>query len=152
MTVIVWDGEKLVTDRKATDGTLKWESSKAWYVNSSLHGVCIVSGVGFLKQIITLRGWVANGLDPQQCPYSHDEINCQLIVVTDNGLYQYDELPYPIERGFIPCAFGHGRDFAYGALAMGANAEQAVDVANRYSNYCGLGKEVFTLHNYKDTS
>jgi hypothetical protein len=149
MTVIVWDGEHLVTDRKATDGSLKWESSKAWYVSSPTHGVCIVSGVGHLKQIITLRNWIAEGADPQQYPYLHSEVSCQLVVVTDAGLLLYDESPYPIERGFTPCAFGHGRDFAYGALAMGANAEQAVDAANKYSHHCGLGKEVFTLHSRK---
>lgn len=149
MTVIVWDGEKLVTDRKATDGTLKWESSKAWYVSSPVHGVCIVSGVGFLKDIISLREWFAKGADPQQYPFLHSTVNCQLIAVTDSGLMLYDDSPYPVERGFAPCAFGHGRDFAYGALAMGANAEQAVDAANKYSQHCGLGKEVFTLHSRK---
>ena len=29
MTVIVWDGKTLATDRMANDGSQKWESSKA---------------------------------------------------------------------------------------------------------------------------
>ena len=32
MTIIVWDGETLATDRQANDGHEKWESEKAWYV------------------------------------------------------------------------------------------------------------------------
>lgn len=148
MTVIVWDGNHLVTDRKATDGSLKWESSKAWYVGNPHFGTCIVSGVGFLHNIIMLREWFKDGADPAHYPFLHKETNCQLIVVTDGQLLLFDNSPYPLQKD-APCAFGHGKDFAYGALAMGATAEQAVDAANKYSQHCGLGKEVFSLHESK---
>ena len=149
MTVIVWDGERLVTDRKATDGSLKWESSKAWYVTHPDYGVCIATGVGHLSDIITSREWFANGSAADKWPFLHKETSCQFIVVTTDGLLLFEKSPYPVEYGVTPCAFGHGRDFAYGAIAMGANAEQAVDAANRYSQHCGLGKEIFSLHESK---
>jgi len=47
MTVLVWDGVSLATDRQANDGSAKWESDKAWYITDKKTGkVCIVSGVG----------------------------------------------------------------------------------------------------------
>ena len=42
-------------------------------------------------------------------------------------------------------AIGQGSHFAYGAMAMGASAEQAVEVANKFSIYCGIGVDTYTL-------
>ena len=60
MTVVVWDGETLATDRQASDGSLKWETDKAWYVGRG-DSIYIVSGVGLLKNIIELREWFKRG-------------------------------------------------------------------------------------------
>ena len=50
MTVVVWDGKTLATDRQANDGYMKWEAEKAWYMarqNTTYNSVhYIVSGVG----------------------------------------------------------------------------------------------------------
>lgn len=37
------------------------------------------------------------------------------------------------------------RDYAYGALAMGADAVRAVEVACEYDNGCGMGIDVLTI-------
>ena len=63
----------------------------------------------------------------------------------DEGLVRYEDTHIPIEHGKEPCAFGHGRDFAYGVLAMGGTAEQAVQVANKYSVDCGIGVALYSL-------
>ena len=149
MTVLVWDGDTLATDRQANDGSLAWESSKAWYISGKT-GVCIATGVGMLKDIIVAREWWKEGGQPSHWPFSHTTNNCQFIVVDGGGLHLFDGTPYPETRAFTPCAFGHGRDFAYGALAMGANAKEAVEAANKYSLHCGIGVELFTLHRNGD--
>ena len=54
MTIIVWDGEGLATDRQAIDGSHKRETDKAWYISRG-DTIYIVSGVGLLKNIINVH-------------------------------------------------------------------------------------------------
>jgi len=142
MTVIVWDGNKLATDRQASDGVVKWESPKAWYAIVDKY-MNILSGVGKLKHILDLRDWYQNGASPNLFP--RVDATSQLIVVNKHGLFRFEGSPTPIPHGFRSCAFGTGREFAYGALAMGADAVQAVEAANKFSAHCGLGVEVFAI-------
>ena len=69
----------------------------------------------------------------------------QLILVDSEGLSRYEGTPHPIKHGGNACAFGDASDFAYGALAMGATAVEAVRVAINYSNKCGGNIESFSL-------
>jgi hypothetical protein len=142
MTVIVWDGQQLATDRQASDGVVKWESPKAWYAIIDKH-VNILTGFGKLKAVLEMRDWYQEGADPNKFP-RHDG-SSQFIVVNRHGLFRFENSPTPIPHAFRSCAFGTGREFAYGALAMGADAIQAVEAANKYSAHCGLGVEVFKI-------
>lgn len=45
----------------------------------------------------------------------------------------------------VPICYGEGRDFAYGALEMGANAIKAVEVASKYCISCGMGIDVLSF-------
>mgnify|MGYP003149565023 CR=1 len=154
MTVVVWDGETLATDRQASDGSLKWETDKAWYVMRD-DKPYIVSGVGYLKYIVSLREWFINGAVPNEYPYglkdSATRITTQQLVVVDKdkGLIVYDDSPYPTVHGFVPCAFGDGKEFSYGALSMGATSSEAVGVTNEHSLHCGKGVAIYSLHKSK---
>ena len=155
MTVIVWDGENLATDRQATDGSHKWETDKAWYITRG-DSVYIVSGVGLLKNIVNLREWYKEGADPKNYSLNGSSssngqlVTQQLLVVSqDKGLFVYEDSPYPIHRGFEPCAFGEGKEYAYGALAMEATSVEAINIANSYSLHCGKGIALYSLRNRK---
>ena len=144
MTVLVYDGTHLATDTGATDGRVMWETTKAWYHNAQ-HPT-ILSGVGSLKNILLMRDWYINGADKDKFPTQQTgNYRCDFVVVTEEGLLRYEDTYIPIEHGKEPCAFGHGRDFAYGVLAMGGTAEQAVQVANKYSVDCGIGVALYSL-------
>lgn len=154
MTVIVWDGKDLATDQQANDGSMKWEAEKAWYVTHPDTGkICIVSGVGMLGYIIQLRDWFAGGCDWEH--RMHLDIApsmAQLIVVDEQGLCVYEgfhgyesKATFSPVRLQSPMAFGEGKEYAMGALAMGANAAQAVNIANEYSLHCGKGVALYTL-------
>lgn len=151
MTVVVWDGESLSTDRQANDGSLKWETDKAWYIMRD-DKPYIISGVGYFKYIIALREWFKEGADPNKYPHGvdarvHRITSSQLIVVSrDEGLILYDDSPHPIVHGFVPCAFGDGKEFSYGALSMGATSSEAVGVTNEHSLHCGKGVATYSLH------
>jgi hypothetical protein len=141
MTVIVWDGTNLATDKAGTDSHRKWATTKAWY-----HEGSILTGAGSLKLILEMREWYKRGAKTEDFPNEQRSSHfCQFVVVDEHGLKRYEQSPIPIEHGFNACAFGTGQDFAYGALAMGASAEQSVEATNKFSVNCGHGVEVFTI-------
>ena len=146
MTVIVWDGKTLATDRMANDGSQKWESSKAWYSKNKDNEVCIVSGVGLLSYIKQLSDWYLKGMQEPVPTIPHGM--AQLVVVKADGLYElhYNKL---IKRN-PPCAFGDAKDMAMGALGMGATSQQAVEVCNNNALQCGKGVELYTLQGGND--
>lgn len=145
MTVIAWDGKTLCTDQQANDGSMKWEAEKAWYVTNKATGkICIVTGVGTLGYIIQLRDWFASGMETA---LDITPNMAELIVVDDEGLCVFSgEKTYSPVRLKAPMAFGHGREYAMGAMAMGANASDAVTIANEYSLHCGKGVACYTIH------
>jgi hypothetical protein len=57
--------------------------------------------------------------------------------------YEQDCLPYEIEDKKY--AIGSGRDFAIGAMEMGASAEEAVLVASKYEVSCGNSVDILDL-------
>lgn len=144
MTVIAWDGEVLATDTQCTMGNAKYNSPKAWY--ESVGGqACIISGVGTLKNIHRHKDWLLKDNRPE-FPYGDVENHYyQFILVTKEGLLRYEGTPHPIIHGVNACAFGEASDFAYGALAMGATAIEAVKVAIQYSHQCGGNVESYSL-------
>jgi hypothetical protein len=153
MTIVVWDGQTLATDRQANDGSQKWETDKAWYVVKD-NKPYIVSGVGVLQDIILLREWFTNGAKKDEFPISSRSnrmsYTAQLVVVSKNeGLMLYEGTPHPVVHGFTPCAFGDGKDFSLGALSMGATSTEAVGIANEHSLHCGKGITELTLNESK---
>lgn len=141
MTIVVWDGKVLATDKAATDGSLQWETTKAWYIRGT-----IVSGVGLLSNILECRDWWAEGGEADKYPLCQStDYYCEFLIVQLDGLWRYERMPTAIEHGKVPCAFGSGRAIAFGALAMGANAEKAVEIVNQYSADCGLGVATYAL-------
>ncbi len=144
MTVIAWDGKVLATDTQCMLGNAKYQAPKAWY--KSVRGqACIISGVGTLRSIHRHKDWL---IDNYGVPFPYADLHhhyYQLILVDSEGLSRYEGTPHPIKHGGNACAFGDASDFAYGALAMGATAVEAVRVAMNYSNKCGGNIESFSL-------
>lgn len=146
MTIVVWDGETLATDKAANDGAAQWETTKAWYTQDAFDQQVIVSGVGVLCNILLMRDWYTNGQQATLFPREQmGDLWCQFLLVNHEGLWRYEQSRIPIEHGKLPCAFGVGKDFAFGALAMGADAVTAVGVANDHSIHCGLGVNTYVL-------
>jgi len=145
MSIVVWADGHLATDRAASDGETQWDTIKAWY-----HKGEILSGVGLLTNILWVREWYKTGANPETYPpCQYRPLYCEFLVVDTDGLRRYAQCPVPIEHGFEHCAFGVGKQIAFGALGMGASAEQAVDIVNQYSPYCGLGVNIYTLEGDK---
>ena len=147
MTCIVWDGMTFATDKAASDGTVQWRSVKAWPWNGVL-----LSGAGPLQSILAMRDWYKGGAFPNEFPSVQLTPHfCHFVVLIRGiGMVRYEQGPEVIEQGFIPCAFGEGQSFALGAMAMGATAYRAVEIANEHSVHCGLGVDIYTIGELND--
>jgi len=142
MTVIVWDGTTLAVDRAGSDSYTKWEQEKSWIVGES-----VIAGTGRLDTVLRMRRWFTEGGRDGEYPELQKDADTwgDFIIVDINGLRRYERTCTPIEHGFNKCAFGSGKEFAYGVLAMGGTAHQAVQVANKYSQSCGIGIDLYTF-------
>lgn len=137
MTVIVWDGITLAADRQITDGGLVSAGTKL-FIHRDGSRACAFCGS--YVQGMMLKDWYLGGAWVEKWPGGCSDTT--LIVLDEHGCAEYSEFPVrqPIELTY---AWGSGRDYAIGAMAMGATATQAVGVANRFSNECGFGLDEF---------
>lgn len=143
MTVVCWDGATLASDRQLTvDGELKGLTRK---IARSRNGtICGASGDAALcnKAI----EWVLGGMKQDRRPSAGNGEDVDLIVVLPNGnaLLALDNAltmePLPRKQW----AIGSGAQLALGAMAMGATAERAVQVASSLSVNCGGGVDILT--------
>lgn len=70
-------------------------------------------------------------------PFPHSSSGGTLLVLTkEKGLLRYKDLPIPYLHGANNYAIGEGAPFAYGAMFMGATAEEAVAAAIDGSPHC----------------
>lgn len=144
MTVIVWDGETLASDKQATNSGLKLTTTKIFRIRDHLVGFS-----GDLDFAYAMRTWFENGADPEKFPKHQEDDNkwVGMIVITpDKKVLKYERSPYPMD--FTEAKYlciGSGRDFAFGALAMGADAYKAVMIACLYEASCGMGIDTLKL-------
>lgn len=142
MTIIVYDGDELALDGAAIHEGTKVPIVKAW---TSPTGE-VITGIGNAAQIAVMRDWYLDGAKRDDFPLTGQREGnpwCELIVASRDGLRRYENLHLPVQHGKNKCAFGVGKDFAYGALAMGATASQAAEVALKYAPDTGHG-----IHTY----
>jgi len=134
MSVIVWDGKTLAADTLATNGNLKRYTTKVWRMGDRL-----VGGAGTATGIQAMLDWIEGGMKREAFPKEDTSEDSVVVwVVHKNGyVAKFEGGPYPITYHDETWADGSGRDFAYGAMAMGADAAKAVEVACLYDAYCG---------------
>lgn len=148
MTVIVWDGKTLATDKQAVQSELTRTVTKSRIIRGHL---CAVAGDWDLAQ--EMFAWFERGAKPDDIPpfFRNKEDWVAFVAITpDKRVLKYERSPYPmdftetvkVDGWFV---FGSGRDFAIGALAMGASPEEAVRIASKYCSTCGRGVDVLHL-------
>ena len=142
MSVIVWDGKTLAADRQATCSDMAARVTKARRLESGE----VLAWTGDQEQGLALARWYEAGADRDKWPAFQKGTDWTRLIVADaDGVHFYDKEPEQqrLEEPFA--AWGSGRDFAIGALAMRANAEKAVEVASMFNVHCGCGCDVFEL-------
>lgn len=137
MSVIAWDGKTLSADRQSTNAEMRVSVSKMRKTDDA-----IIAWTGAYEYGLLLAQWYIDGAQTDKWPaFQRTDKWCRLVVATKQGVVEYEQEPVaqPVSAEFF--AWGAGRDFAMGALAMGATAQQAVEIASRFNVYCGVGIE-----------
>jgi ATP-dependent protease HslVU (ClpYQ) peptidase subunit len=145
MTTVAWDGKTLAADRQGTIEDAKFSCTKIFRVRGHLIGFS-----GHMDAAIGMKKWFENGAKPADFPeYQKDpdgKISCSMLVITpDLKIYRYDNMPHTAEIESEIFAMGTGRDYALGAMLMGADAVHAVRVASMFDIGSGMGVDKLTF-------
>lgn len=144
MTVIAWDGTTLAADRCViTDG------HRRSVTKIRQHHGCLAAGSGHLTSILQMHAWFMHGEDLAHypaCQTAPGDEWCEYVIVRpDRTVWRFESPPVAIPVVEETFACGAGRDYAYGAMAYGANAYRAVEIASQYNNACGGGVDFLKL-------
>lgn len=144
MSVIAYDGHMIAADRQATNAGLRYMTTKLRRLKSGV----VLAWTGDQDTGELLAQWYEQGANPTEWPevQKDKEAWCRLIVATGKECRFYERHPVSIKVEDAFLAWGSGRDYAMGAMAMGASARKAVHVASRFDHNCGLGCDVFVLN------
>ena len=147
MSVVAWDGKTLAADRQATNADMRVKVSKAMRLQSG----SIAAFTGDLEQGLILVRWYQDGACRDKWPAFQRSSDWTRLIIADRYdqsssvvlIYEKEPEPQTFDERFM--AWGSGRDLAMGAMAMGADAKRAVEIASMYNVYCGGGVDVFDL-------
>ncbi|BDU76277.1 hypothetical protein [Mesoterricola sediminis] len=149
MTVIAWDGKTLAVDRMGTNGDKKFPAKKCRKTQNG----DIIAWSGTLEVGITLADWWEAGRDPKTWPEAQKgEDWTRLVILMGGQVYTMEQLPVlqPVESPFH--AWGSGSEFAMGAMAMGADARKAVEIASQLCPSCGFGVDAYDVEIQEDVA
>lgn len=152
MTVIVWDGKILAADKQATEGGVKRKVTKIKRVAKGKFKGWLMGGSGPCAQANAMMMWFEAGAKEDKFPHlqEDDELGAVLTVISPTkDVMRFEYTPVPIVFEEAVFATGSGRDVAYGALAMGADARRAVAVACDFMSDCGMGIDYLELKEKK---
>lgn len=143
MTIIVFDGATCAVDSGAAADTTMLRVRKFW-----IRGDELITGAGETSHVVAMAEWYLAGAKVEEFPpMIHLKRDAELVVIDSRRVRRYEASPYGVDHGNVRCAFGGGRDFAYGALAMGASAAQAAEVACLFSPVCAEPVHTFVWDN-----
>lgn len=138
MSVVVYRNGVLAADSRAYGGRGQCSPGEKRKVHQLPDGgrVGIVSAK--LGEPERFLAWIKDGADPTAWAGEKPDLRA-LLVKADGSVFLFEDGPYP--SGPITCdafyAIGSGSDFALGAMAMGATAQEAVGVAIRFDPNSG---------------
>jgi len=142
MTVIAWDGKTLAADKQRSFSGTTGRTTKLFRIASG--EVLAIAGNEAMGRLLV--DWYVNGANPTEWPEAQKtEDWARLVVASKSGLKYFEKFPVAIELQEPFYAFGSGMDVALGALAMGATAERAVEVASQFIDSCGGGIDAMGL-------
>lgn len=145
MTVVAIDGKTIACDTQITYGIHAEQSDLHSKVVETDDFIFAYTGAYMLFQ--PWMNWFEEGRDPAAIPPANYNDNGITLWAWDGAvLYEVNsQTPYLIKIEHSLNALGTGREYAIGALEMGATAEEAVKIACKYDTNSGGAVKVFDL-------
>lgn len=142
MSIVAWDGNTIAADRQGTINETRATLKKLVKV-----GDVVIGWVGTQTNGLIMMRWFLAGADLTKFPeISNDPDTCsRLVIASKKGLISFEGSSESMNFLDKKQAFGSGMDLALGAMAMGADAIQAVKVACKYDIHCGMGIDWFKV-------
>lgn len=131
-TTIAFDGKRLAADSQATFGNLRRRGTKIRQIEDSIVAVagCVEDGHRFFEWYGQQRRYeLGQGDQPEWLKDVCDSWDC--LVLKPEGLFRYGNVGTCIPIEDKQYAIGSGEQLALAAMAMGADAGQAVEIAAR---------------------
>jgi ATP-dependent protease HslVU (ClpYQ) peptidase subunit len=143
MTVIVFDGKQMVADRRMSSGNMHETVQKI----HRLAGGVVVGFSGSVAHQGAMLQWIKDGVNPEAYPGpafdAEHPMDAEMLVVNKWGqVFTFVGGPYLVEVLSRPVVIGSGAAYVLGAMAAGADAVRAVEIASQYDPGCGNGIDV----------
>lgn len=137
MTTVVWDGRTLAADRRMAG---HMSTCKIFPIDGGY-----LAGAGLMDHLVEVAAWLQEGGDKPRLP-EDSEPESEFLVVRGREAF-WLSWPYlrevRIREPFA--ALGSGSEYALGALAMGADARAAVEVAAQFDPHTGGGVDAVDI-------
>lgn len=149
MTAIAWDGTTLAVDRASFCGDQIIENAKLSIINPGGHSAVMYASCGNCATTSAIRHWIQEGFEGTPNVAQEDKFSgVSFGIIVDRYGRAYNVFGNGVQELLIApfAADGATAPFLYGALAAGADAVRAVQLAIRNRGDCGIGVDSF---NYK---
>ena len=141
MTTIAWKGRDLAADTMALSGILRQ------YVPQKICRLpdgSLIGHAGGTETALIVIQWFRDGERQEVKPkFEGDEWPRIILLRSDGSCWEYEKHLVPMRIYEQFWAIGSGRELAIGAMAQGASARGAVEIAMRWDT--GSGGEVEVL-------
>lgn len=143
MTVIAWDGTTLAADRLTINTYVRGTTNKIFRLGQNE----LVGLSGDYDCAEALLHWLLDGREIDKWPASQSSAGWAraMVVPADRSVYFYERTPHSLVIAMPHYAIGIGRECAIGAMAAGADARTAVEIASRLIDGCGGGIDTLQL-------
>lgn len=149
MTTIAYDGKRIAADRLRNNGEslAPLPMEKIWTMS-----ICgdrlVVAGAGNPTAVMAIARTFAAHIDsarkhhalmPEPTLPKDSSASCLIVDVETGRVFHVDSAACSNEVTGTPYACGSGREYALGAMAAGASADDAVRIASAFCPYTGNG-------------
>lgn len=132
MTIVIYRDKTLAADTLITHGDTVWAYAKK--IIKAPDG-SLAGAAGNLSFVQEFLDWASRVDREEYDPPKSSHTNQALLITKKTVLYYTGPRPIVMTAKYI--AIGCGTDIAYGALWMGASADQAVNAAIAHNGKCG---------------
>lgn len=149
MTTIAFDGRSIAADRMCSIGNTPVRSPHPKIRRLVYKNLPAVMGTsGSVEYGHALVDWLQAGAHAGKEPElsnDGDSNYCTVLLATKESVYLFSNSCVGVPLGAIPWAAGSGADYALGAMAAGASAKRAVEIAITLDVNSGCGVDVLRL-------